>query len=106
MTAEASFRVVRDSAERITVQVAGELDLVSEDRLLSVVHDAIDGRSTQQVVLDLAAVEFIDSSGLRAVLRGQQLVCGTGAKFALIVGDGPVARLFALAGVEDRFDYV
>lgn len=106
MTTEATFRVVRGSAAQTTVQVVGDLDLVSEDQLLSVLHDAIDGQSTQQVVLDLSAVEFIDSSGLRAVLRGQQLACSTGANFALIVGDGPVARLFTLAGVEDRFDYV
>jgi anti-anti-sigma factor len=47
--------------------VAGELDIVSADRLEAAVSDRLEAAS--DLVLDVADVSFVDSTGIRAFLR-------------------------------------
>lgn len=102
MTAAAELRVTRD-AGRLTVHVRGELDFAYEDQLVTVVTEALDEDRSAPLILDLTGLQFIDSSGLRAVLRCQQLAQ---AQLRLRVVQGPVTRLFDIAGVTHRFEYV
>jgi hypothetical protein len=59
----ASFR---DDAS-VVVEVSGEVDLLTAPRLAEKLHRAL--RTGLVVVVDLEAVEFMDGSGLRALLR-------------------------------------
>ncbi|WP_210493509.1 STAS domain-containing protein [Patulibacter sp. SYSU D01012] len=54
---------------RGVVRLTGRLDLVSAAALRAVVRDAVDDGRTGLVV-DLAAVPFVDSSGLGALIGG------------------------------------
>jgi anti-sigma B factor antagonist len=57
-----------------------------------------DGRST---ILDLRALTFMDSSGLRVLLEaGRERETGWGVSLLLPPG-GPVRRLIDISGVED-----
>ena len=51
-----------------TVTVRGELDLATKDQLLGVLHSLLDSGVTA-VVVDIAGVPFMDSSGLSALLE-------------------------------------
>ena len=72
---------VTHGPEGARVGVAGEIDLATADRL----RDAVDGelRAGRHVVLDLAGVEFMDSSGLNVILRAVQSAERNGWSFAV-----------------------
>lgn len=106
MSAETTFLAALDRSGVLTVHARGELDLGCEEQLVNAVRDPLSSGSASEVVLDLTAVEFIDSSGLRAVLRCQEVAQEAYVPFKLCVKDGPVRRLFAITGVGHKFDYV
>jgi len=87
------------------VAVAGDVDLLTAPRLPEEIAAVLSKNGIQGVVLDLADVSFMDSSGLRALLQAQELTKERGTTFALSVPPGQVARLLELAGVADWFDY-
>lgn len=95
------------SEQSLRIVVKGEIDLAAEETLVEAVSAALAGGDEGlSLVLDLSGVAFMDSSGLRAVLRSREEAISRGAAFSLAVTpDGPVARLFDVAGVAGRFDY-
>ncbi|MFW6694406.1 STAS domain-containing protein [Streptomyces sp. MAR4 CNX-425] len=67
--------------------VSGELDLVTSPRVRQHVHDAVaEGR--RQLVLDLSAVRFCDSSGVGVLIAARRLLSSCGGEFRLILPDG------------------
>lgn len=56
--------------------VSGELDMAGADGFWELVTSAVD--PTQVVVLDIADLAFIDSAGLRAIVRLSEDVCPFG----------------------------
>lgn len=84
---------------RETVVVAGELDLAATPQLESRIEElSHDGGA---VILDLRKLLFIDSTGLRALLRARELCAERQCDFFLIPGPPGVQRLFELTGVLD-----
>jgi anti-anti-sigma factor len=74
------------------VVVAGELDLAAEPHL----RDAIAKVGTG-VIIDLANVAFIDSSGIRTIIHG----IATFGDVRVLNASPAVRRVFELAGVAD-----
>jgi anti-anti-sigma factor len=89
-------RSQQDGAQVITL--IGELDLASSDELERVLEEA---RAAQprHVCLDLAALEFIDSTGLATVLRGHQAISGDGGRLAVACPPGPVRQTLETTGL-------
>lgn len=83
----------------------GELDLASQDLALAELLPVIDRRS-QTVVLDLSKVEFIDSTGLRVLLRCRNHAEETGTRLVLGQLSPAVERLFEVTKIGGRFDYL
>ena len=88
----------------LEIGVAGDLDLSSEQELVSYAHDAFTATTASRAVLDLTEVEFIDSSGLRALLRCRTTAENCGLPLRLRAGDGPVTDLLAIAGAAPLFE--
>ena len=57
----------RSTGDRIVVAVEGEIDLATAPALLAALRDAV-ASPASAVVADLTGVEFIDSSGVHALL--------------------------------------
>ena len=55
------------------------------------------------MVLDFSDLEFLDSSGLRVVLRARASLARDERHLAIVCPPGPVRRLIDLAGVADLF---
>ena len=53
------------------------------------------------LVLDLRAVGFMDTSGLRLVISEQQRAEADGYRFVVFRGSGKIQRLFEIAGFSD-----
>jgi anti-sigma B factor antagonist/stage II sporulation protein AA (anti-sigma F factor antagonist) len=88
------------------VQVTGELDLVAEPTLVEAVSDCLSRHQVSRVLIDVTAVTFIDSSGLRALLRCRDIASRGQAAPAIHLGRNDcVQKLLEIAGVKDWFDY-
>jgi anti-anti-sigma factor len=96
------FRVeVAHVADAIVVRLVGELDVASSPVLERALEELV-GVDAGVVVLDLRELEFMDSTGLRAVLVAHQAASDAGRRFGLVKGPEQVQRLLSLTQVADR----
>jgi anti-sigma B factor antagonist len=97
------FRLAtRPDGDRVIVEVHGELDLETVEAVSRQVHE-LRAQAARSIVLDLRALSFIDSSGLRLLLQLDAEARSDGFEFALIEGDGPVRRLLELTNLTADF---
>lgn len=83
------------------LRLSGELDLASAGVLdTAIAETCADG--AQRVVLEMGELAFMDSTGLRSVLVGEE-ICRVGGGELLIGELSPqVARLFEISGIGSR----
>ena len=86
-----------------TIVVSGELDLATAPRLSAAVAEHSDAKL---LVLDLTAVTFIDSTGVRVLIEADRRCAGSGSRLAVLAGDGPVRRLLDLCELDGRLALV
>jgi anti-anti-sigma factor len=84
------------------VAVHGEVDVSAVPSLVEALDAAIRD-SAGAFVIDLCDVEFLESSGLSALMRARALLGRDDRALAIVCPTGPVRRLFELAGVSDLF---
>ena len=89
----------------VVLALSGELDMSTAGELERAVATGVDGRP-DLVVLDLRELAFLDSSGLRIMLRLQRRVSGNGGRLVLVRGPRRVHRVFELTGAEDELQIV
>lgn len=94
MSTDFAFDVV-DVAGVRTVVLHGQLDLVNADRVRDLLIEA-DGAS---VVVDLHGLQFLDSSGIAALLEARRTVTDSGRRFALRGAQGIVLRALEVTGL-------
>ena len=83
------------------LDVRGELDLATAHQLDEAIQHAVD-EGARTVLLDLGAVTFLDSSGMRSIVQASQRLEEQGGRVAWI-GLSPAAeRIFDLTGVLER----
>jgi anti-sigma B factor antagonist len=84
------------------VKIAGELDISHEDEVRSELRQAI-GESASGIVVDLTDCDFIDSSGVRALLLGyeaQREEEGGDALLAVAADSEQILRILSVMGVD------
>jgi anti-sigma B factor antagonist len=92
---------VRRNGGSAWVRPAGDLDLDTVHRVeaaLAGLHDEGSGR----LVLDLRGLTFMDSTGLRLVIRWHTAAEDKGFEFAIVPGPEIVQRVFRLTGMEEH----
>jgi anti-sigma B factor antagonist len=80
----------------------GDLDVASATRFTEMVEFAVWG-TAGAFVLDLTDVEFLDSTGLHALLRARALLAREDRPLALLCPPGAARRVLDLAGTLDTF---
>jgi anti-anti-sigma factor len=80
------------------VRVEGEIDAESVGELSAVLEGL---RLDKQVVVDMAGVRFIDSSGIRALVQHRLRIDGTGGSLRISNPSRPVERLVHITGLAD-----
>ena len=87
--------------------IAGVLDLGTAERFWPKLERLLSRRPGEAVyledpldavVLDATSLEFLDSSGLRVLLRGARLAAAGGTAFRLVAPHPAVRRVLELAG--------
>ena len=87
------------------VRPIGELDIATAPEVDRHLQALLDGGG-QRLVLDLRGVTFMDSSGLRLILRWQEAAKQEGRTFALIAGPPLVERIFDTTRMRDLLTFV
>jgi anti-sigma B factor antagonist len=85
------------------VKASGELDLSSAPELEAALRAAQSERGN--VMLDFSELEFIDSTGVHAVLNAFHAAEQAGTEFAITGAGGEVMRAFQLVGLADRLPF-
>ena len=89
-------------AGRLTL--SGELDLATVPRVQQAVDAAL-ARGARTLVVDLSALSFIDSSGLRLFVVLHQRSAAEGWRLSLIRPQERAMTVFRVSGLEDNLPF-
>jgi anti-anti-sigma factor len=85
--------------ERCELQLEGELDLWSVDRLQAVLQRV--ARDNAAIAVGLQSCEFVDSTGIALFLQARRQLEGEGGRLVLYGCSDQVLRIFTVAGLTD-----
>jgi anti-sigma B factor antagonist len=98
----AAFRARAERrGDAVVIVAEGELDIVGAPLLIEAVPEG-----GEPLVIDLEAVGFMDSSGLRALLAARQGCLESGRPFALARPSDAVRRVLELVDLEREFELI
>jgi anti-anti-sigma factor len=87
------------------LRLSGELDITGAEHLDTCIRE-LATNSPDAVVIDLRRVSFMDSTGLRSLVRAR--ACGPEAEWSLklVRGPDPVHKVLELTRMDDVFEFV
>lgn len=85
------------------VEAAGEIDVTTAPELREHLHEAIDTHVGEVVVVDLSAVEFMDSTGLGVLVGALKHSRTSGGDIALVGARPNVWKVFTITGLDKVF---
>ncbi|GAA3347926.1 hypothetical protein GCM10020358_64550 [Amorphoplanes nipponensis] len=97
MSEEAVTSLDRD-ADVVTVRLHGEIDVLTVDQVRVSLVEALEGRP-RAIIVDLAELSFIDSTGLGAIIFGFQRARDEGVEFRLAHPSRGVRQILVLSGL-------
>ncbi|MCX8124898.1 MAG: STAS domain-containing protein [Spirochaetes bacterium] len=92
----------KDIGEHKVIAVSGEVDLYNVSELKKALFSVTDG-SYSSVVVDLKDVNYMDSSGIGALVAGQKKMRAHNGKFALMNIHDDVLNILKLATLDKFF---
>jgi anti-anti-sigma factor len=85
------------------LRLSGEFDIGGVGRFER--HVGSDGDpKAQTTIIDLGELQFMDSSGLRALLQAESALRAEGRRVVVVRSSGQVAELLELTGVSERLE--
>jgi anti-anti-sigma factor len=90
---------VAGDTSTVRVVLSGDLDLVSANAPMELAHGLMADREVSRVIVDLAAVRFVDSSGLGGLVQLSNYARSRGADVVLSGASARVRAVLALAGL-------
>jgi anti-sigma B factor antagonist len=96
---------VQRSEERTLVTVSGELDAATASYLYGRLAE-LEMEGVTNVVLDLARLNFMDSTGLGVIVTEHKRMQRIGGTLTIFSPSSPVRRLFEITGLADHLDIV
>ena len=101
--AETQFTIEeRRAGIRGLVGMAGDLDFTAAPRLGDAIDRLLEARA-HELWVDLRELDFIDSTGLAALIGARRRADAAGAKLRLVVDDGPVREVLELGRMDRVF---
>jgi anti-sigma B factor antagonist len=95
-----AFQVTEEVMEDLRlVAIRGELDAVNAPQIEAPLDNAATDRQ-RSLVVDLSQCEFVDSSGLAALLHGIKPLQNGETKVALVCPEGSVRELLRLTAID------
>jgi anti-sigma B factor antagonist len=101
----ATLRLRTQKNDRLVVIfLEGELDIYSTGKLEAEIREFQD--KAEELILDLSGVDFMDGSGLRAIIQADRRAREAGTSLKIVEGSSPVRRVFYLTGFDRRLEFV
>lgn len=92
-----------EQADPVVVRLAGELDPATAPQLDEALRTVgLDGPPLVHV--DMAGVSFMDSSGIRSLLVGAELLGRRDGRLRVVNADRQIVRILEVVGLEDLVD--
>ena len=92
---------VEHGSEQILIRAQGEVDLSNAARLQETIDSAFKEKPARPIVVDLGALEFIDSTGLSVLVEATRRSRENGNRFRVRGATGQVRRVLEIAGVHE-----
>lgn len=106
MTERAAFDLARmEYGGHPVVFVYGEVDVMTAPKLHETLEEVI-GESPSSLLVDLANVSFIDSTGLGALVVAHRHLEERGGRLRLVSVPPAVAQVLEVTGLTGRFEVV
>lgn len=83
----------------VVLALEGRLNMVSTGRFREVIHEVVEGGGTRLAV-DLSGVEFVDSSGLGALVSGLKTTRQAGGDLRIVGANDQVRLVLGLTNLE------
>jgi anti-anti-sigma factor len=93
------------SPEVALVTIEGEVDLTNADQVRDALVDAITEWQPKEVQVHLAAVPFMDSMGISALIAGYRAAVASGIVFRVVEPSRPLVSLLEITGLLEVFGY-
>lgn len=106
MTPEAFWLETRTTAHGVVVSLFGELDLATVDQLQDELDRIAATGRLRELVIDLRELDFLDSTGLRLLLKLLSDCREDGCSLGLVPGGRPIQKLFEVTGTDAHFQFV
>ena len=84
--------------ETLIYKLRGSLDLATSPSVRGALLDAA-GAGNHDIIVDLTKLEFLDSTGLGALIGAHRRALEHGGGVRLVVHEGPIARLLNITGL-------
>ncbi|MHB8233814.1 MAG: STAS domain-containing protein [Solirubrobacteraceae bacterium] len=95
-----------DGGASATLELVGELDISSADRLKQAVGELLVERGARELTVDLRQLTFIDSSGLAALVYTSRQCDQHSCRLSVIRGSESVHSVFELTGLHELLPFV
>jgi anti-anti-sigma factor len=96
---------VQTTDERTLIALSGELDASTSTYLYAKLAD-LEVENALNVVLDMAKLSFMDSSGLGVIITEHTRLKRSGGKLTVYSPSSSVRRLFEITGLTEELDIV
>ncbi len=89
---------IEHNGDAVVFRLRGCLDLATSPSLrAALLESANEGK--HEIIVDLTQLEFIDSTGLGALIGAHRRATEHGGRVGLIVAEGPIQRLLNITGL-------
>jgi anti-anti-sigma factor len=95
----------RSDAGVTQVVLAGEFDLAAVPQFEDALTE-VEAGGPAAIVIDLSALTFMDSSGLRALVTADDRARAAGRRLAIVPGPPAVRRVFEITQLDSKLDLV
>jgi anti-sigma B factor antagonist len=100
------FRLETEERPRgVIVRLFGDFDHLAFGEVDAVLR-SVQRDADADVVLDLRALDFMDSNGIRALINARARAEAVRGRFRVIRGPKHIQRVLELVGLDDRLDFV
>jgi anti-sigma B factor antagonist len=95
---ELSIDVRKQDGELVVFKLRGSFDLATSPTVRVALAEELE-KGKPDLLLDLTELEFLDSTGLGALIGAHRRAVERGGSVRMIVRDGPILRLLNITGL-------
>ena len=107
MTRPPDFRILTDrSGSRVEIAIHGELDLATAPQLVTAFERVSELEGIELALVDLRKLEFLDSTGLEAIMQFEARSREQGVDLVVVRGPRAVERLFSVMQLDQKLRIV